>query len=99
MRYLPFLRAVHELLEPERYLEIGVRYGDSLALARCRAVGIDPAFTISSELSCDLTLFRTTSDEYFARPDPLAPTGGKPFDLAFIDGLPLFEFALPHFIN
>jgi hypothetical protein len=99
VRYLPFLSAVHELLEPQRYLEIGVRHGDSLALASCRAVGIDPAFTLSSELDCDLALIRTTSDEYFARPDPLAATGGKPFDLAFIDGLHLFEFALRDFMH
>ena len=46
-----------------------------------------------------MQLFRTTSDEYFARPDPLAPLGGLPFDLAFIDGLHLFEFALRDFIN
>lgn len=99
VRYLQFLSSVHRLLEPKRYLEIGVRHGDSLALARCRAVGIDPAFTLSSALDCDLALFRTTSDEYFARPEPLAATGGKPFDLAFIDGLHLFEFALRDFIN
>lgn len=99
MRYLPFLSALHGLLNPQRYLEIGVRFGDSLAVARCRAVGIDPAFTITSELSCDVRLFRTTSDEYFTRPDPLEATDGKPFDLAFIDGLHLFEFALRDFIN
>jgi hypothetical protein len=99
VRYLSFLSAVHELLEPQRYLEIGVRHGHSLALASCRAVGIDPAFTLSSELDCDLALFRTTSDEYFGRPDPLAATGGKPFDLAFIDGLHLFEFALRDFMH
>lgn len=99
MRYLSFLQAVHRLLEPARYLEIGIQHGHSLALARCRAVGIDPAFAIDAELDCDVALFRTTSDEYFARDDPLAPTGGKPFDLAFIDGLHLFEFALRDFIN
>jgi predicted O-methyltransferase YrrM len=99
MLYLPFLQALHDLLRPERYLEIGVQHGPSLALARCRAVGIDPAYRITSELSCDVRLFHTTSDEYFARPDPLAATDGKPFDLAFIDGMHLFEFALRDFIN
>ena len=38
-------------------------------------------------------------DEYFARPEPLAATGGEPFDLSFIDGLHLFEFAYRDFIN
>jgi hypothetical protein len=99
MDYLPFLKSVHRQLAPERYLEIGVRNGVSLSIARCRAVGIDPAFSIFAELDCDVALFRTSSDEYFARPEPLAATGGRPFDLAFIDGLHLFEFSLRDFIN
>lgn len=99
MHYLSFLRSVHRQLSPERYLEIGVRNGVSLSLARCRAVGIDPAFSILAELDGDVALFRTSSDEYFAREDPLAATGGLPFDLSFIDGLHLFEFSLRDFIN
>lgn len=99
MRYDQFLSSVHQLVQPERYLEIGVRMGHSLSLARCRSVGIDPAYTIEAELDTDVALFRTTSDEYFTRPDPLAPVQGKPFDLAFIDGMHLFEFALRDFIN
>ena len=98
MLYLDFLRSVHERLAPAAYLEIGIRNGNSLALARCRAVGIDPAFAIHAELDGDVALFRTTSDEYFSRADPLGPTGGEPFELSFIDGLHLFEFALRDFI-
>jgi len=99
MFYLQFLTRVHELLRPQRYLEIGMRNGDSLALASCPAVGIDPWYSITAELRNTVHLFRTTSDEYFSRPDPLAPTGGQPFDLAFIDGLHLFEFAFRDFVN
>jgi len=99
MLYRDFLARVHELLQPKHYLEIGVRLGNSLALARCPAVGIDPYFGITAELHNSVDLFRTTSDEYFTRPDPLAPTGGVPFDLAFIDGLHLFEFAFRDFVN
>lgn len=99
MFYRQFLTSIHEQLEPRHYLEIGVERGISMALAQCPAVGIDPAFSIQAELNNHVTLFRTTSDEYFNRPDPLAPTGGEPFDLAFIDGLHLFEFALRDFIN
>jgi hypothetical protein len=98
MFYLDFLADVHRRLSPRAYLEIGVRHGNSLALADCRAVGVDPAFAIQVELDGNLALFRTTSDEYFSRPDPLAATGGLPFDLSFIDGLHLFEFALRDFI-
>jgi hypothetical protein len=99
LRYLDFLGVLHERLAPTTYLEVGVRNGDSLALSRCRSVGIDPAYQLTAELDVDLALFRTVSDEYFSRPEPLAPFGGKPVDLAFIDGLHLFEFALRDFIN
>lgn len=99
MRYLTFLDQVHAKLRPETYLEIGVRNGTSLSFSRARTVAIDPAYHLTAEISCDLRLFRTSSDEYFSRPDPLAPTGGRPFDLAFIDGLHIFEFALRDFIH
>jgi hypothetical protein len=99
MRYLDFLMRVHALHQPTNYLEIGVRFGHSLALAKCRAVGIDPAYMIEAELSGEVHLRRTTSDEYFTRPDCLDVTGGEPFDLAFIDGMHLFEFGLRDFIN
>ncbi len=99
MRSLELLAEVHRRLVPERYLEIGVRRGDSLALARGLAVGIDPQYSIEAELQCQVSLFRTTSDDYFSQPDPLAPTGGRPFDLAYIDGLHLFEFVLRDLIN
>lgn len=99
MRYLPFLTAVHELVDPAHYLEIGIRNGSSLALAKCRSVGIDPAYNITAELSAHVSLFRTTSDEYFSRPSPLAVIDGERFDLTFIDGMHLFEFALRDFIN
>jgi hypothetical protein len=97
--YLSFLEAMHARLRPSTYLEIGVASGKSLRLATCRSVGIDPGYAITVPVDGDVALFRTSSDEYFARPDPLAPTSGRPFDLAFIDGLHLFEFALRDFIN
>jgi hypothetical protein len=99
MHYYAFLAELHRRLAPRAYLEVGIRNGGSLAQARCRSVGIDPAYAITYELDTDVALFRTTSDEYFARPDPLAPTGGTPFDLTFIDGLHLFEYAFRDFVN
>jgi hypothetical protein len=99
MYYIPFLTEVHRRLAPRAYLEIGVREGRSLSLSRSRTVAIDPAFTIKYELDTDVRLIRSTSDEYFARPDPLAPTGGTRFDLSFIDGLHLFEYAFRDFVN
>ena len=50
-------------------------------------------------MQCDLKLVRETSDEFFASVDPFAHFGGQPFDLAFIDGMHLAEYALRDFIN
>lgn len=97
MRYLEFLAALHRAVEPSSYLEIGVRHGDSLALAECPAVGIDPELKLRVELGENVRLFSETSDEYFERPEPLEPLGGRPVDLAFIDGMHLAEFALRDF--
>jgi len=97
--YLDFLRRLHEAVAPATYLEIGIRNGDSLALARCPAVGIDPEFNLRAELGPDVTLFEESSDEYFERAQPLKPLGGEPVDLAFIDGMHLAEFALRDFVN
>ena len=102
MRYLKFLAGVHAVLAPPTYLEIGVRRGNSLALARARSIGIDPDYDLKPEhlsLGAESALFRETSDDYFARKDPLEPFGGRPISLAFIDGMHLVEFALRDFIN
>ena len=99
MHDLDFLAALHERLAPPSYLEIGIRHGDSLALARCPAVGIDPAFELHVELRDDVALLRETSDEYFDRDDPLAAFGGEPVAFAFIDGMHLAEFVVRDFAN
>jgi hypothetical protein len=99
MHHLDFLRGLHERLAPATYLQIGVRNGASLALSRCRSVGVDPAYKVTAEFDGDISLIRTVSDEFFSRPEPLAPFGGRRVDLAVIDGLHLFEFALRDFIN
>jgi predicted O-methyltransferase YrrM len=93
-----FLTGLHRVLEPQAYLEVGVNDGRSLALARCRSIGVDPAFKVTSELRCDVQLARTTSDEFFARPDASAHLAG-PIDLAFIDGMHLAEFAYRDLYN
>ena len=94
MRYLEFLERLHAVLEPPSYLEIGVRHGDSLALARCPAVGVDPSYNLRVELGPNVSLFGETSDEYFRRPNTLAPVG-----LAFVDGMHLVEYALSDFVG
>src|SRR5215217_6449108 len=99
VEYLDFLKGLHEAVRPRAYLEIGLRHGDSLALAGCPALGVDPAFNLRVELGDDVQLLRETSDEFFARPKPLKPLGSQKPDLAFIDGMHLAEFALRDFIG
>ncbi|MEO7000105.1 MAG: class I SAM-dependent methyltransferase [Terracoccus sp.] len=99
MDYRSFLQALHDQLQPRTYVEVGVREGGSLSLSRVPSIGIDPAFSVNRELAAPCHLFRTTSDEYFARPEPLAPFAGASIDFAFIDGMHLSEFALRDFIN
>jgi hypothetical protein len=94
-----FLARVHERLEPDTYLEIGVRNGRSLALARCASVAIDPAMDLTYEIDPAASLFSETSDEHFATRDVLEPFGGRPISLALIDGMHLIEYVLRDFIN
>jgi len=99
--YHKVLGRLHDVLKPSSYLEIGVNKGDSLALATCPAIGIDPAMqpgpaTLGTKPA--LYLFRTTSDRFFQQHDPKALLGG-PIDLAFLDGLHEFETLLRDVIN
>jgi SAM-dependent methyltransferase len=89
--YLDVLARIHEELEPATYLEIGVRHGRSLALARTGAIGVDPEPEIEVALPPATRVFTCTSDTFFeTRADGVEP----PIDLAFVDGMHLFEFVL-----
>lgn len=101
--YRDVLRRVHELLKPQSYLEIGVETGATLALARAaqRAIGIDPD---SAKLRAELVppnarVFHETSDAFFERQTRAQAFGAHPVDLAFIDGMHWFEYALRDFLH
>lgn len=93
------LAGLHEQLGPRTYFEIGIDLGNSLAQSRTRSIGVDPAYTITAELHCDVRTFRETSDDFFARPDAFDHFDGQPIELAFIDGMHLAEFVLRDFMN
>jgi hypothetical protein len=93
------LQGLHEKIRPRTYLEIGIRTGRSMVLSRCRSIGVDPYFKIDNPIHCDVQLIKATSDDFFARDQPLAHFEGAPVDLAFIDGMHLSDFALRDFIN
>ena len=98
--YYADLEAVHRTLRPSTYLEIGIRQGKSLMLAGADTccIGIDPNPKIKSPPS-NAKLFKETSDEFFAQHDLSRKLAGLDLDLAFIDGMHLFEFALRDFMN
>jgi hypothetical protein len=99
--YLRVLARMHAYLRPATYLEIGVARGDSFRLphSSTRAIGIDPAPRVPYRLAAHQTLFAQTSDEFFATRDVIAELGGQRLEMAFIDGMHHFEFALRDFAN
>lgn len=99
--YFDALKAIHERLAPQAYFEIGALHGETLKLARCASVAVDPKF----QLTCDVEagkpfcrLFEQTSDAFFAEQD-LTEVLGAPVGLAFLDGMHRFAFLLRDFIN
>ena len=90
--YLEVLRLAHQALAPRLYLEIGIRHGRSLALAEGPAIGIDPAPEIREPLGAETQVVSATSDDFFDLQAETTTSG--PIDLAFIDGMHLFEYAL-----
>jgi len=95
-----FLAALHEIMRPPTYLEVGVQYGTSLELAQYSetAIGIDPNPLVQEH--GNQKIYRMTSDEFFASAHPAPADGpGWQIDMAFIDGMHLFEYALRDFCN
>lgn len=97
--YINFLRALHEKVY-EGYFEIGTRFGDTLVLSQSPTIAIDPYFQLKknpifNKDSC--LLFQETSDSFFKNTMP--KLSHYKCQLAFIDGMHLFEYALRDFIN
>ncbi len=104
-RIVPFgrgtvLREIHNVLKPKLYLEIGIRDGYSLICANSKTnvIGIDPNPIIAYELSSKTKIFKETSDDFFKNHD-IEQMYKQKIDLAFIDGMHLFDFVLRDFIN
>ncbi|HTV80408.1 MAG TPA: class I SAM-dependent methyltransferase [Steroidobacteraceae bacterium] len=99
--YFRVLARVHRHVQPATYLEVGVSRGESLALAcpQTLALGIDPEPHLQFELAPNQKVFAQTSDDFFARADVPALLGNRPLEMAFIDGMHHFEYALRDFIN
>ena len=92
--YREILALLHRLLQPARYLEIGVNTGKSFALAKSptRAVGVDPEPRVTRIDNPNANLVKATSDAFFGELDRVRTNVS--FDLVFIDGLHTFEQTL-----
>ena len=99
--YRSFLQRLHAELQPSTYLEIGTLKGETLSIASCRSISIDPEFQISSDaigLKEECLFYQMTSDNFFDKYDPKA-IFGVPVDLMFLDGMHLCEYLLRDFAN
>lgn len=99
--YYELLPRIHSLLRPRTYAEIGIRSGESFLMAKTAvaAVGIDPAPKLCKPLPAAFKVFQLTSDDFFSQHSLMKELGDRSCDLAFIDGMHLFEFALRDFIG
>jgi Methyltransferase domain len=99
--YLALLERIHDYLLPRTYVEIGVFQGKSLSLTLpgTLGIGIDPAPSIRHPIDRSAKLFKLTSDDFFTRYDLGSVLEGQAVDLAFIDGMHLFEFTLRDFLH
>jgi hypothetical protein len=99
--YFDVLARIVSHLAPITYVEIGVCRGESLRLAKSASViiGIDPEPKIDWALEPHMKVFASTSDAFFAARDLGVELGGRNVDLAFIDGMHQFEFAMRDFAN
>jgi hypothetical protein len=99
--YRQFIVELLKKKNARNYLEVGVRAGETIAEATCPTIGVDPNFVIDRNPVGPkrvLHLYQMTSDEFFRDHDPRAVFGGT-VDVAFLDGLHVFEYLLRDFIN
>jgi hypothetical protein len=99
--YFDLIRRLHVTLRPRTYLEVGVHTGKSLELVgpETAIIGIDPTPAIRTRINANAQLYFETSDDFFADHDVRTLLGDRTIDMAFIDGMHLFEYALRDFRN
>ena len=103
--YATVLERLHKVLQPKSYLEIGVFTGQTLRLARCDSIAVDPQFKFDEanyvrEVANKpaLHLFQRSSDDFFGSRSPTNILG-RPIDMAFLDGMHRCEYLLRDFLN
>jgi hypothetical protein len=99
--YRLFVQRISQLKVARNYLEIGVHNGSTMQLVDVPTIGVDPDFVYKYNLVGKkpvLHLYRQTSDAFFGEHDPRLIFGSE-VDLAFLDGMHLFEYLLRDFMN
>jgi hypothetical protein len=100
LHYLDFLEALHKACNPVWYLEIGTQTGASLRLSSAKSISVDPAYRLSHEImqnKPELYAYQETSDAFF-KAERMKQIGAR-VDIAFLDGMHLFEYLLRDFIG
>ncbi len=99
LHYRNVLVDTHKIVKPQLYLEIGIDRGDSLALASCQSIGIDPTCEISTTITAPARIFRMESDVFFGNRQRCENIFQKGIDLSYIDGMHLAEYVVRDFMN
>lgn len=99
--YLDFMNMLSRILNSRTYLEVGTDTGTSLRAVQCDSISIDPDIKISQHVFGGRRrahFFQMRPDDFFDHYDVRTyfPAG---IDLAFLDGLHLFEALLKDFMN
>jgi hypothetical protein len=100
--YTKFLAELCRRRNTRYYLEIGVMSGESLAGITCEvAIGVDPSLALAENVATGKStvhLYQMTSDKFFSEVNVRSVLGDD-LDMAFLDGLHLFEVLLRDFYN
>lgn len=91
------LKALQEIIDAKRYLEIGVQAGKTFRSLDIEHMdGVDPKFLfdVNKTIGSGRNLYEVTSDEFFSK-----NFGIEKYDLVFIDGLHTYDQTYRDFCN
>ena len=100
MRYVRFLRNIHNANLFDWYMEVGCRTGRTFEPVRGKTIAVDPFFRIEANVIGQkpaLFCFQQTSDDFFE--SKMLNALKAKLSFSFLDGMHLMEFLLRDFIN